>query len=520
MRCSVTTVLGMLLVLAGLDGLVSEASAKEGRTILVLDGSGSMWGEVEGKAKITIAQEVIGTLLDRIPEEQKLGLLVYGHREKGNCEDIEAMVPAEDHSADAIRSAIATIKPRGKTPISAAIRAAADDLKYQEEKATVILVSDGLETCNADPCAVATALEDAGADFTAHVIGFDIRKPEDIRQLDCIAINTGGQFFTAETAPELVAALETVAEVAPTEPRQFDVSFSIVDADGQPLEEDAQWRVVSLADGTEIGTWSDSRGGSLELVPGRYGVSAQVSDTEGAVEFDVGSEGSEPVRIVLAQAAQPAVQPSEGFDDHFDGDGLSDVWSIEREDPNAYIVENSALLIVGSKVEENFAETNAFILDAALPEGDWDIVIDAVYEANTDAGRLVWGLYTDPDNALTAKLWNDGGGECAGIDLEQRSGGSLNEQVALMEGLTQSCNYNSNNYSDWLGQFSGAPLTLTFSKRGRAYHASVAQGANVTETLPLTSLRSPGKPFIAVTKWEDVSGEVLVAIDRVQILPK
>ena len=180
------------------------------RTILILDGSGSMWGQIEGEAKITIARRVIDRLLDSLPADEALGLYAYGHREEGNCADIEALVPAASGNADAIRSAVQDIKPKGKTPLSDSVAAAAEELKYQEDKATVILVSDGRENCGRDPCSVARALEESGADFTAHVVGFDVADPEDIRQLSCIAEETGGRFLTADTADELVLAMSAV----------------------------------------------------------------------------------------------------------------------------------------------------------------------------------------------------------------------------------------------------------------------------------------------------------------------
>jgi hypothetical protein len=42
----------------------------------------------------------------------------------------------------------------GKTPLTGAVRFAAEMLLYREGKATVILVSDYAESCNADPCAL------------------------------------------------------------------------------------------------------------------------------------------------------------------------------------------------------------------------------------------------------------------------------------------------------------------------------------------------------------------------------
>ncbi|OWU83670.1 hypothetical protein ATO6_17570 [Oceanicola sp. 22II-s10i] len=188
------------------------------RAMIVLDGSGSMWGQIEGKSKIEIARDVLGEVLGGVPEERELGMIVYGHRKKGDCEDIELAVPAAAGSAGAIGDFAKKISPKGKTPLSASVRMAAETLKYTEDKATVILVTDGLETCEADPCALGRELESLGVDFTAHVVGFGLTKEEGA-QVACLAEETGGQYFEASDAGALSDALtETVVAVAEPAP--------------------------------------------------------------------------------------------------------------------------------------------------------------------------------------------------------------------------------------------------------------------------------------------------------------
>ena len=242
-----------------------------GSTILVLDGSGSMWGQIDGTAKITIAQDVIGDLLQTIPQDQVLGLTVYGHRRKGDCSDIETLVPAGGGTQSAISDAVNAIKPKGKTPMTDAVIAAAESLRYTEEKATVILVSDGIETCNPDPCAAARALEQAGVDFTAHVIGFDIDDPNAVAQMQCLAAETGGTFRSADDAGELGAALVEIASTPEPEPMPVAVTFRATLGKGGPVINDGL--VWSFApDGT--GDQTDPTGTTgLELLPGDYSVS-------------------------------------------------------------------------------------------------------------------------------------------------------------------------------------------------------------------------------------------------------
>ena len=161
---------------------------------MILDGSGSMWAQIEGKARIEIARETLNDVLGGLPQDLELGFMSYGHRTKGDCSDIELMVPPAAGTAQQIIDAAASINPKGKTPISAAVRQAAEALGYTEEKATVILITDGIETCDADPCQIGTDLETAGIDFTAHVIGFGL-SDEEGQEVACLAENTGGMYL-------------------------------------------------------------------------------------------------------------------------------------------------------------------------------------------------------------------------------------------------------------------------------------------------------------------------------------
>lgn len=247
------------------------AAQERPNTILVLDASGSMWGQIDGVNKIVIAREVIGDLLGTLPEELNLGLYAYGHRRKGDCSDIEMLyAPGTDRAA--IAAAVNRINPRGKTPLSAAVIQAAESLKYTEERATVILVSDGIETCNLDPCAVGRQLEEAGIDFTAHVIGFAVDDPAARAQLQCLAEETGGIFRTAADATELTSALEEVAAPPPPPPPPSPVTVTLraLDGAGGPQITGALvWDLTGDAGGAVL-TAEQAASPSVELLPGRY----------------------------------------------------------------------------------------------------------------------------------------------------------------------------------------------------------------------------------------------------------
>lgn len=201
---------------AALLALAGPAFAAE-QVMIVLDASGSMWGQINGKPKLEIARETLAKVLADTPRGMELGLIAYGHRQKGSCEDIELVVPAAAGTGPAIAGAAGKMKFLGMTPLSAAVTRAARELRHTERKATVILITDGLETCQADPCAVGKALEESGVDFTAHVVGFGL-SAEEGKQVACLAENTGGRYFAAADADSLAQALTQTVVEAPVAP--------------------------------------------------------------------------------------------------------------------------------------------------------------------------------------------------------------------------------------------------------------------------------------------------------------
>ena len=190
------------------SSILSFSALAEGqRVILVLDASGSMWGQINGKAKMDIAKDVVGKVLSTWKPEDDLGLVVYGHREKGSCTDIETVWQPAPLNIDEYMAPVIALSPKGKTPMTKAVRQAAEALKYTEQKSTVILVSDGLETCGEDPCAVARELEKSGVALTVHTVGFGLDDKGAVAQLKCMAEETGGKvipFDEAQTAAKFI----------------------------------------------------------------------------------------------------------------------------------------------------------------------------------------------------------------------------------------------------------------------------------------------------------------------------
>jgi Ca-activated chloride channel homolog len=200
----------MLVSALGLMPAMAQNRASD--ALLIFDASGSMWGQVGKDTKIIAARAAVSSVIDKWPTRSRLGLMAYGHRTAGDCRDIELIAPLGAMDKAALKAAAQRLTPRGKTPISASLIQAAGILKGNEGGATVILISDGIETCNADPCSVAAQLKRENVKLVTHVIGFDIVDRAAREQLSCIAKNTGGLYVDAKDAPGLTTALDTTLD--------------------------------------------------------------------------------------------------------------------------------------------------------------------------------------------------------------------------------------------------------------------------------------------------------------------
>jgi Ca-activated chloride channel family protein len=296
-----------LALLAGIF-VVPQASGQErggSPTVLVIDASNSMWGRIDGRSKMEIAREAVSSLVETLPGGARLGIVAYGHRRAGDCGDIERVLPVAAVDKAGVQEVAGRLTPRGKTPITASLKEAAA-LLDAGKPGRVIIVTDGIETCNGDPCAVAEELKRKNAGLVAHVIGFDVAARERPK-LSCIAERTGGTFLAASTAGELGQAL---TETVRAKPRSAIVTRSI------PLEATDNGRPVAEASFTvthsgEGGVIAESVTGSVSLPPGRYRVSAATATKTGQAEVEVTKSAPGKIVVVLSgDLPKASLQPA------------------------------------------------------------------------------------------------------------------------------------------------------------------------------------------------------------------
>ncbi len=182
--------------------------------LFVVDSSGSMWGQLQGVTKMVTAKQALTRLIGDLSADISTGIMAYGHRRKNACDDVEMISPISPTSRNSAAAALDTLSPLGKTPIAYALQRAGEVLSKTAPGDTnnIVLISDGIETCGGDPCAVAAQLAAQNINVKVHVVGFDIAK-QYRAQLQCIADNGNGKYFSANSTQGFTEAIKSVVKV-------------------------------------------------------------------------------------------------------------------------------------------------------------------------------------------------------------------------------------------------------------------------------------------------------------------
>ena len=201
------------------------------RILFVLDGSQSMYGRWQSDIKMNIAQNLLSNLLDSLKDVDniQLALRVYGHQKTyppQDCNDTRLVVPFANDNALRIKNQLRYIKPKGTTPIAFALEQSAGDFPDCDNcRNIIILITDGLEECGGDPCAVSADLQKRGIALKPFVIGIG----RDFREaFDCV-----GTYYDASSEAQFSKALDLVISQALN---STTAQVNLIDAYNKPSE--------------------------------------------------------------------------------------------------------------------------------------------------------------------------------------------------------------------------------------------------------------------------------------------
>lgn len=210
-------------ILSGLPAHSDEPPAPQPaqqapRVDLILDVSGSMRiTDLEGRSRISVAQQSIDEVIDALPPEAEFGIRTLGATYPGNdlkvgCQDTQQLFPIGKTDKTEAKTAVATLRPTGWTPIGLALRSAAQDLGNGPETHRIVLITDGEDDCAPpDPCDVARELAAQGTHLVVDTLGL-AHDDKTTQQLLCIANATGGTYTDVRTQSQLTTRVNQLVQ--------------------------------------------------------------------------------------------------------------------------------------------------------------------------------------------------------------------------------------------------------------------------------------------------------------------
>lgn len=215
------------------QGINKQELPKKVRILFLLDGSGSMLAKWENLTRMDAAKRLLIDIVDslKVNPNLELGLRVYGHmfdKRYNNCQDSKLEVPFVKNNHENIKHKIRNLKPQGVTPIAFSLEQAANDFpKEKNVRNIIIIITDGIESCKGDPCAVSLALQKKNIFLKPFIIGIGGE------QGFAEAFQCMGKYFDADNVAKFQKALKTAVRQTLY---KTTVSVNLLDINNKPTE--------------------------------------------------------------------------------------------------------------------------------------------------------------------------------------------------------------------------------------------------------------------------------------------
>ena len=311
----------------------ANAQEKKTRILFVLDASGSMAGKWDDKTKYEIATSLLSNSIDSLEKNNKnieFGLRVFGHqysRNANNCEDSKLEVNFARNNSRRIQEVFSQVVIQGQTPIAYSLFQAATDFpKDPSAKNVIILITDGLETCNGDPCAVAEVLQQNRISLKPFIIGLGMGEVGK-NYFDCV-----GTYYDAQDQKSFENALNIVVSQAIN---NTTAQVNLLDIHGKATETNVEMIFYDSYSGSinymmvhamnamgrpdtlyinpvgkydlVVNTIPPVRMKNIELTPGKHNIIA-LEAPQGQLYLNLdGQYGFSDVQAVIRQAGQTAI---------------------------------------------------------------------------------------------------------------------------------------------------------------------------------------------------------------------
>lgn len=211
------------------------SNGKTTRILFVLDASFSMKNVWKTADRWSIAKNTLIEVLDSLKDRNDLefALRVYGHQadqKERNCKDSRLEVSFSRNSEERIKKKLQDLKPIGTTPIAYSIEQAARDFTiHPNSRNIVILITDGLESCDGDPCAISREMQKKQVFLKPFVVAMGVM-PNFFKELECIG--------TAKNAKSEENFNEVFWDIINKTISGCSAEVDLLDIQGKPIETD------------------------------------------------------------------------------------------------------------------------------------------------------------------------------------------------------------------------------------------------------------------------------------------
>ncbi len=319
------------LVVAGFAPAQSARAADAPPAMIIFDGSGSMWGKIEGdkRPKFEVAREALSDGLAKVPTSASYGLASFGHRRTGDCSDVQILAPIAAGDASRVIAPLDKLNPKGKGPIAGAIRDVAKAFP-SGAAGSVVLIHDSTDNCRQDPCEAIAEVHAMNPKLRFHLVSIAL-EPADREKMACIPAKTGGKIFDATDAEALTLAVDAAVRLALIDPSGAPVAEAAA-ADSKPADTIATKTAPVPAPPSEPGLQLSARLGRdataldapirwvvrrgevivfetiaatpfVKLEPGSYAIEATASLTTARANANVSGSTATTVMVPLDAAA-------------------------------------------------------------------------------------------------------------------------------------------------------------------------------------------------------------------------
>lgn len=211
---------------------VPRFKPQRNRILFLLDGSGSMKEQWQNTNRFEVAKRILFNIIDSVERKNpnvEFAVRVFGHqspREQKNCTDSKLLIPFAKNNAAKVKTMMPSLSPKGMTPIAYSISQAVNDFPVDEKSLnSIILITDGNENCNGNPCEVAAVLISKRITLKPFIVGLDMQ-PDFAKKFDCV-----GTFYNPKDESSIYG---TVGVIIQQTLNTTTTQINLLDHNGNP----------------------------------------------------------------------------------------------------------------------------------------------------------------------------------------------------------------------------------------------------------------------------------------------